>query len=1619
MTQSSQLVQDRQPHKQPHDPPPPQPEQSQKKARRRNRVPISCVICRRRKVKCDKQKPQCSNCIKNNVQHLCHYLEPKWAKPLESETLSMNVDNANGFANPAIAAAAAAAGVTSSDGNAGLVKRDMHNNAVQNTANNVLMVKIEDQQALLSTLNESVELKKELEALKNKMKFLETENTDLKKKIVLNTAGIPTANPVLRPLKNQDSEDLLDCIFNSNILFIAQKGSQYNLPITYQISVFSWMFMVKNDLYLNDLWMKILKLRQHYEYYYNSKGASEKNMISHYRNYDHKLSKFKSNDPSSLKTSEISKEKTSEHTSKLKKFLEKSLNLENNGVKSGKVINNNKVDETSFSANSEATENYPHLPNVCPVTGVLGVCPIGNSNAVMNHEEKAKPNTEIDTNLPDSKLQSEKRASAHPRKQQSLKRKNHPTLKFNKCPVLHPNEASLSSPISLTPGYPKKLTSSIASSTSINSSAGAPSATYNDAYSDSDEPLEDPKVCPLMVSDAKALFKEKLSKMNISAIRESYNVHKKKAGSASPAKSRGTPVIPSGPSTPMSEIKPEDTEKLSNFVPIAMKPEPQTSSRQNSMKRQAPFPDTPQPNKSKKLKTISPSAIKSLNYNNTKQIISVIEQYLPSKKVVGLLLDRFFDRLYIYMPYVDETSFKLRVATILKTTDAGCQKIRLSSIGTQYCEEFLTLCLMLIIIRLSWLSLPEKSVTGLSQSELLLMKPENFVSFVLVDMVKEIFSNTKILSKPSMIIFQVGLYLKIYSTVSPEDGFDTDDSYTRNTQYSTTSNQGQSFDPNSSTNLAAQQADAGTPSTPSSSSNSNDLSGDLTNESPNLNSPNFISMLVQLARTIGLNRDPLNFRNFYPTATDDEITISRLFKKRHLWRKLWYGLMFTTIEANLSLGDYKKGLPIEIDLDPTLGSAINHSWDCRLPGGIEQGVLEKSFENGKVLQRELCIVQNFRESIVSYRWIFRGMKLLFAVDKPPTTLEVENVVTALSEIICEKSKYGFGIDLIMGDQEIVNPFRARNSSVWVKKYTKQIKVLRLKVHLIVKNMIFTLNYLMFLNHEQKLSKLLGQKHALIEKIDKQRTYIEKFFEASLLSAIENFKLFVQFMDDSNKVFPNCSTELLIYPFLMILNHRSHEFLISLVLRVQQNSPVIMEILKKNRIEPKELQKRLFTYLETFIERLDVLTKNYYYAWVLKRLVKFFYNILLNSQKFFKLNFKRMNISQNTSKKNTSTLSDLNSNNEVNMNKASGNSGEKSAFEIAFGTSKLPPVTDFTHDDRREINFNSVISNSDLLLNNESPGLGINVSPGNNMAMNAILSNSNESTNIMIHNNTNNSNINSNINGSNNIHNNNMANIAMTQISTPDNIHLEGNVPDNSNFSVQNNHTVDNLAGNLLGNMANDMNFNSTNGVINPVMNPHELNGIGNNFNPNMVGSGAKQGMTRWNNGLGEDLNELFDDQFLNDIGGFAMENVAPTGVFGLRRGLSHDAILSPSVAVPNVNGMGEMENSTMPLVEGMLVNHPNNDMMNINSFSGGKGEIYNSLNEIDFTNVDLNAPVDSMPYGFELNIQEEMTGLNPGANNPLKNGSNGFRRSNGHDAHGSRSNSADDQSGGFGHWNFF
>ncbi|ODV84943.1 hypothetical protein CANARDRAFT_199745, partial [[Candida] arabinofermentans NRRL YB-2248] len=53
--------------------------ESSEESRKRPRVLSACIICRKRKVKCDKTKPSCLVCVKHNIAHLCEYMGPGWA----------------------------------------------------------------------------------------------------------------------------------------------------------------------------------------------------------------------------------------------------------------------------------------------------------------------------------------------------------------------------------------------------------------------------------------------------------------------------------------------------------------------------------------------------------------------------------------------------------------------------------------------------------------------------------------------------------------------------------------------------------------------------------------------------------------------------------------------------------------------------------------------------------------------------------------------------------------------------------------------------------------------------------------------------------------------------------------------------------------------------------------------------------------------------------------------------------------------------------------------------------------------------------------------------------------------------------------------------------------------------------------------------------------------------------------------------------------------------------------------------------------------------------------------------------------------------------------------------
>lgn len=63
-----------------------------KEKRKRRRVPLSCLNCKKRKVRCDKSRP-CAGCVSNNVGHLCVYVEPEWVQtPGQTAELQARLD---------------------------------------------------------------------------------------------------------------------------------------------------------------------------------------------------------------------------------------------------------------------------------------------------------------------------------------------------------------------------------------------------------------------------------------------------------------------------------------------------------------------------------------------------------------------------------------------------------------------------------------------------------------------------------------------------------------------------------------------------------------------------------------------------------------------------------------------------------------------------------------------------------------------------------------------------------------------------------------------------------------------------------------------------------------------------------------------------------------------------------------------------------------------------------------------------------------------------------------------------------------------------------------------------------------------------------------------------------------------------------------------------------------------------------------------------------------------------------------------------------------------------------------------------------------------------------------
>ncbi|GMF18632.1 unnamed protein product [[Candida] boidinii] len=359
------------------------------------------------------------------------------------------------------------------------------------------------------------------------------------------------------------------------------------------------MFIVRNDYYLNDLWLKILRLRNHYEYYYGSRRAmldTHKGLEIDYTNYDttkHKPAKTFPND------------KKSEHTSKLKKFLESAMNLgnksSNNTTSSSNTTsttnntnNNNNSNNNNTSAmsihrksipgevsSSEQYLNKKGTSNEDKESGADNKVAVKSEGDIKlpkdeqrSHSNKPKPiNNDNDNDNDDdgddksdnneTTVKSETQTATDrliqhscpvlvnqqktlnsqkcpvtgqeglcpvhhdfETEQAKLQREGAP-LVLTKCPILNPHEATLKY---VRPEKKRASHEGHSIGTGLDSPNSGLSSRKDLADDDADDESDydiDTKVCPLMIGDARTLFKEKLARMSIAAITEPSITHSK------------------------------------------------------------------------------------------------------------------------------------------------------------------------------------------------------------------------------------------------------------------------------------------------------------------------------------------------------------------------------------------------------------------------------------------------------------------------------------------------------------------------------------------------------------------------------------------------------------------------------------------------------------------------------------------------------------------------------------------------------------------------------------------------------------------------------------------------------------------------------------------------------------------------------------------------------------------------------------------------------------------------------------------------------------------------------------------------------------------------------------
>ena len=783
--------------------------------RKRNRIPLSCTICRKRKVKCDKVRPHCNQCTRTGVAHLCHYMEQSWAEEAERELskeaeLKRLRDRVKSLeaalaktAHDTVGNNTAATTTTSVHTSRGdLGKIDGFNNSDDDDNNNNknssgTSYKYSSNK-MISSGGGDDDNGFSIEKLDGRNGGNSNNNNKSNKSKSKNSGTLRSGKS---SSESKYDNDELDLTKRFDMLHVKNNG-------TVHLGATHWLAIMKGDPYLKLLWAHVFNIRERLAEWYQKK---QRQSVSG-------QAKGTATPTTAAAAKGTLTAPTSSHH--LLPFSDSKVQSRASSV----------VDyhyHTSKSGSAVPSEN--HFPMVVPPhpmpPGVdssdMRKCPVFHNSPNLDETTKANFATPANSSVSGTRESFSSTATAN---------STAATASRGRCPF-HQGLSPASGSTTTTP---------------------TPTVTH---------------LNPQIKKEPDQTFQ-------------------------SPT---GTTTT-SSTSTTTAEMK--DTHPTKETHPGS-----QTSTQSHGQSRCPFHPSLPSNNESSrgKHKTHRPgekSRRSSRRYTSEDQVIQRVASLLPPRHIILTFVNKFFNYIYPLIPIIDERSFTGHLDRILveQHSNAAHPKLRIRK-----CSDYCHLGIMIIILRLTWLSLPaNKCEIDLGTSELAnsylsshihsgsvatpkednqLIKYETTIEalelvkdyLIKFDKISSISNNDINLST-----IQFAVFYKIYITSSPTDEVPSQKS---SIKYHSIS------DPNS--------------------------------QDSELNQI-LMSSIVQMALSCGLHRDPDNFpqlnvvsstSNFASGSTkssspQDQDKENRVTTEhfKHTWRKLWYYIVHLDVEQSLALG---------------------------------------------------------------------------------------------------------------------------------------------------------------------------------------------------------------------------------------------------------------------------------------------------------------------------------------------------------------------------------------------------------------------------------------------------------------------------------------------------------------------------------------------------------------------------------------------------------------------------------------------------------------------------------------------------------------------------------------------